>query len=510
MSGALLLRLIFLGSRTVLTGDEIHYAEALQRFMGGRFVEGISDYWAFIYPLAAVPFGLAAGGAELGLRLLSVASGTAVVVPCMLLAGRLWGERAALFTGALIALHPNLVSFSTSAMTEPLYSFLLISSLYVFFLHVRDGGRLLFPLALLLALASLARMEAVFFFLPVVVMVLIGLGDGGRTAPLKVRAGRAAVVIAVFAAAAFSQALLIHMKTGMWSVGSKASINLSSPLVWEDSLERERYVYSLNEEGTARRIDEVGLESPVKVLWRQRKAVASLYFRKMNRGFAITPLLLSSPFLLLLVPLGIFGRGWNGDRLMELLLLALGIIPFLVYSVFRVQIRYLVPFLPIYLMWAARGCEVLSGWIERNVSPRPIWRVSALFLVFASLVPFTIRGYSGMLAGQPAEYRKIGAWIRDRAGFEARVLAHPGCPVSYYAGEAEATFIPWTDVPGLLRYARQRGFDYLLVEEDYFRAYRPGLVRLLGSGPNPGLERVQTFEGRRGGKILLYSILPES
>ena len=79
IGGALLLRAVFATSRMVLAGDEMHYAESLHRFMGGRIMEGLSDYWSFLYPFAAVPFGFLYGDAEAGLRLLSVLSGAVLL-----------------------------------------------------------------------------------------------------------------------------------------------------------------------------------------------------------------------------------------------------------------------------------------------------------------------------------------------------------------------------------------------------------------------------------------------
>lgn len=301
--------------------------------------------------------------------------------------------------------------------------------------------------------------------------------------------------------------ILLHAKTGVWTSGSKAAVNLSSPAIWQDDLEREKLVYSLNDQGIARRIDEQARESAARILWRERNPIARHYFKKMSNGFGLVPMLLATPFLLLLVPLGIFGRRLAApSRGAESLLIVLGMFPFVFYSLFRVELRYLVPYLPLYLLWGGAGCEALMFWLKENVSPRAIVAWGVLVVVFASLLPYDIQRYRSTASAQPVEWRMIGQWIRDNGGRGARILAEPGCSVSYYAGNPEATFIPWTDVPGLINYARYHRYDYLLVHGTYIRDRRPTLEDLLTDPPSRDLEEVHRFDGLKGGEYILYRV----
>ena len=140
VGGALLLRAMFSTSRMVLGGDEMHYAESLHHFMQGRILDGLSDYWSFLYPFAAIPFGLLYGDAEAGLRLLSILSGAALILPGMAIAKRLWGGRAALFAGLFMALHTILLLYSAAAMTESFFSLLIMLALLAFTRAMGEGG----------------------------------------------------------------------------------------------------------------------------------------------------------------------------------------------------------------------------------------------------------------------------------------------------------------------------------------------------------------------------------
>ncbi|UCF79224.1 MAG: glycosyltransferase family 39 protein [Candidatus Eiseniibacteriota bacterium] len=508
LGAAFLVRWLFYGSRKILEGDEIHYAESLHRFLQGRILDGLSDYWSFFYPFSAIPFGLLSGDAETGLRLLSIFSGALLVLPCVLLARRLWGRRVAIFAGHMVALHPILILFSTQAMTETFYSLLVVSSLLLLFVHMKSGTWSSLVLAgILLGLAYQTRQEAQFFIALALVVLLLGRGGAGIRRALKGRIQRAVVMAVISVVLVLPYFLLLHQKTGHWTTGAKAPVTLSSRLVWEDGLERERFVYSLNDAGTARRIDEIGRESPLRILWKEKRAIASRYFKEFSQGFTHVPILLASPLLLLLVPLGLFGRKWekeNGGP--ELILLLVGVFPFALYSMFQVNFRFLIPFLPVYLLWGARGCGVLCDWLRENVSNRRLVYYLALVLVFGSLVAYTAHKYRTGEEGQAIEYKEIGMWIRANEGEGARILAHSGCPASYYAGNPEATFIPWTDLDGLMRYARHHRYSHLLVDADYFMEARPDLAQLVGGSPVPELEEVKTFTGRRENRIILYRL----
>jgi hypothetical protein len=504
IGGALVVRAAFLGCRMVLGGDEVHYAESLQRFLEGRFIEGVSDYWSFFYPLLAVPLGKLYGNAEQGLRFLSIICGGAVIIPAMLIAKRLWGDRTAFFAGILIALHPILIQFSTSALTESLHAFLLMTALYLFIRFMRDGSSWIPVISgIVLGLAYMTRQEAQFVLILFVIVILSARG----TLPLGKRFVRAAVLVVFFVLTVLPSVSLLRAKTGQWTTGSKAAVNLSSPLIWEDSLERERYVYSLDETGTERRIETIGRGSTLKILLQQRHAIVSRYLPNLNRGFARLPELLASPFLLLLVPLGLFGRIWRrSERLAEILLLLVGLFPFLLYAIFRINTRYLVPFLPLYLLWAACGCEVLLSWLRESVSSKPLLAAVVLFVILTSLVPFTVRRYVLLRRSEPVEYREIGRWIRENGGEGARVLAPSGWSVGYYAGNPLATYIPWTDPEGLLYFAAYHEFEYLVLDERYIENARPQLTPLLRDEPYPGMETVHIFRSRSGGRILLFRL----
>jgi hypothetical protein len=509
VGGALLLRALFATSRMVLGGDEMHYAESLNLFMRGRILEGLSDYWSFLYPFAAVPFGLIYGDAEVGLRILSILSGAALLLPCMAIAKRMWGGRAALFAGLFIALHTNLLIYSAAALTESFFSLLLMLALLAFVRAMQEGGRRDVVLTgLLLGLASLVRQEAQILLVIPLIFLMAGTGGHGLPRPLRARFTSSILLVLFFVLPLLPYALLLHEKTGRWHVQSKASVNLSSPLIWEDGLEREEYVYTLNEDGTDRRLNDIGKANPLGILWNGRHEIASRYAGKLADGAEQLPALFVTPFLLLLVPLGLFARRWRLKG-QELLLVVVGVFPFVLYPLFDMQIRYLAPYLPVFLMWGGVGCAVLAGWIGENVSRARIVSAVTLFIVFGSLIPFSMHRYTLVKRGERLEYRRVGEWILQHEGSSARVISPPGTSYSYYARNPLATFIPWTDPSGLHEYARRMRFDYLVIGTDYIERYRPAMHALITDPERYGFEFLEGFAADSGGQTLVFRILPQ-
>ena len=506
--GALLIRILFLHCKSVLTGDELHYAESLFYFLRGDFTGGFSDYWSFFYPFSAVPFGHIAGDAETGLRMLSLLAGSFLLIPTALIARRIAGEGVALFAALFVALHTNLIDYSTAAMTESYYSLLLLTAVYLFLRFADSGSMLLLvAAALVTAFAYMTRQEAQFVFAVFIVVVLIGRGAEGLEAGPYRRIIRAAALIALLIIFISPYLFIMHDKTGRWTAGSKASVNLSSSLIWESGLDRERFVYSLDSLGVNRRIDEVAQRSSFQVLRERRSEIARRIVEQLDYGPRLLPVLFLSPLFLFLVPLGLFGRLWRHERILdELVVMTVGVLPFFIYAFFKVQLRYLVPVLPIYLIWAGAGLEVFGLWLERVLSIRGTLLTAILFLVFTVNIPYTTHRYRAVKAAQRTDYKEVGGYIASEFPRGARVLAHSGCPVSYYAGNPRATFIPWTDVEGLVRFAEYHHFDILVVDSGYIENYRPTLKRLISGGVPPGLSLVKRFNGKFGRDIIIYSV----
>jgi hypothetical protein len=260
-----------------------------------------------------------------------------------------------------------LILFSARAMTESLYTFLLLVAFGCFLEGLGCGGRRAFAFAAIaMGLAWLTRQEAQFALaLMLLAWFAVPRGENGRrTLPGRLRA--AVIMVALFAVIAAPFVVLLRAKTGIWTAGAKATVNISSPQIWQTGLEREKHLYRLNADGTERAVDGLKSRSPIRALWENRRQVAARYPANLSASLALLPTLLGSPFLLLLVPLGVLGRRWARERRAEeVTLFLLGLLPIVLYAAFAIDHRYFVPYLPVYLLWAgAGGAHLLQWWKE--------------------------------------------------------------------------------------------------------------------------------------------------
>ena len=248
------------------------------------------------------------------------------------------------------------------------------------------------------------------------------------------------------------------------------------------------------------------------MLWQNRRSVAARYPENVSAGLAVMPTLLASPLLVLLVPIGILGRRWRREhRAAELLLLVLGVFPLALYSFFMIDHRYFVSYLPIYLLWAGAGCCQFLRWWRVSVSSRtrPAMLLLACVLLSLALHCAQVSDARRKSTARVPIDRAVDWRARHGGRRSERILAPSGCSISYYAGNPEATYLPWTDPTGLLRYARHHRYTLLIAPASYLRERRPRLAEILDDPTASGFTEIGRLLGPKADPITLYRIESE-
>lgn len=86
------------------------------------------EYWPFLYSFAAGAVATVLPSVLSAAVAVSMAAGSLLVVPVVLLGRELWGPRTGLLAGLLVALHPALVRYSQIPRTEGLYILLYLAA----------------------------------------------------------------------------------------------------------------------------------------------------------------------------------------------------------------------------------------------------------------------------------------------------------------------------------------------------------------------------------------------
>ena len=466
--GALLFRLVFLSAPRVLTGDEGHYAESLFRFLHGSFLEGVSDYWSFCIPSRRFPSARSRATRRRGFGSSPPSRERRSSFPSFADRAQALGRPRRRLRGPLRrpAPEPHLL-FDRRDHRVALLASRSCAPCYLFLRGIDGGGVRRVRRARERCSASRASRAPRRSRFSSLFALFAAARATGRRDRRCARGGADAAPIAMavlFAVDADSLcSSCFARRPGEWTGGSKAAVNLSSPVIWQDDLAREEYVYSLNDEGTARRIDDLAARERAADLLaaegRDRVAISS---PKLGAGVGLAPAPLREP-----VPArsscrsGLIGRRWRReDRGAESLLLALGALPVrLLFAVpRRAQVPRAVP--PVYLALGRRRMRGASRLVRRPRLPEARGRRRARGARVPE--PRAVHGPPLRRHGEIAAARMEGDRALDRRERISRAAHTRAVRLLRSAttrGIPTATFIPWTDAAGLVRYARHHRYE---------------------------------------------------
>jgi 4-amino-4-deoxy-L-arabinose transferase-like glycosyltransferase len=309
--------------------------------------------------------------------------------------------------------------------------------------------------------------------------------------------------------------LFIKRSSGELSISGKTKLVL---LVGNMDLKtRESLAGKLNEEGTEffdyselvkdKTVLGMILENP-KVL------VGGSFLQFWNFLVTLMSWKVFPAFLFGFVILGLFRDPWDRARLENEIFLLMACVPFLVFLTFKIWPRYLLPMTPVLLLWATRGVSSLEDWLRQSHEsvrmrqrPTPRWVRFLPGILFslpllAILVAKPVK--SRMLVQYPVEYRAAGRWMNENLPEDAMILTRKP-EVAYYARRLMLP-IPNEELPLIVRYARLKEIEYLVVDE-YFIGTRPQLSFLLEEDEFPeDLRFLHEEIAPNGRKIRIFQI----
>lgn len=516
-----LCRLILLTQKDVVGTDEVIYLALGKSLWQGQglTLEGRPvTMCPPLLPLVAGIFSLFTEDLEKGTNFTYWLFGGILVIPYYFLARRIYGDKVAKLACFFLAFYPGLLlAFYWGSMTEHLYTFLLISA-FLFCLRAAEQGALTdFAWAgSLLGLVYLTRSEGILFF-PVLFAWTAARTLSSRRQDLRRAVGRLGLMTVCFAVISAPYPLFLKKHSGELSISGKTKLILLAGAM--DLQEREKLLGKLNEEGT----DFFNYEELVRdktvlgmILENPKVLVGGSLLQIRNFFVTLVSWKVFPVFLVPFIILGLFRRSWDRDRLGKEVFLVTACLPFLVFLIFQIWPRYLLPMTPVLLLWTARGVAELEQWIEetrgnirgdRTVPRRSLWffapRVLVALLLLAILVAKPVK--ARMLDQMPVEYRAAGLWMRDHLPPNAVLLARKP-EVAYYA-QRRMRPLPNEELPKILRYARSQKAEYLVVDEAFI-ATRPQLTALLGDGkPPPELERIYETRSPSGRLLRVFRIV---
>ncbi|MCU0644497.1 MAG: glycosyltransferase family 39 protein [bacterium] len=548
---ALLVRLFFLRFEYAAGWDEINYLKLGASGAIHGFSHVLHPYWSPLYPFTIALMGKVCPNYELAGRLVSIIFGTLLIVPVYFFSRKHFGRRAAILNSLLIAFFPALIESSTADETEPLYIFVAVTGILTGFsvLNHKSVFRA-FVVGILFAFAYLTRPEGIgLYFVFIGILVCVTLFE-----IVMYRKFRSALILIVVTLGFVitSSPYLIYLKktTGQWTISSKGTTNFQGEISVMENADKSDGLnpwLKLSKDNTTLPDDDIyhtgeflkKSYQPVagnKTSEEQQVVSATLFLivKKFLKNFLQVikggiAQVLGLPILALII-LGLWGKAWDKKRMIRdgYLLTYVGFFWFIVVPMFHFTERYMLPMVPIVLIWSGIGIEYLMEWFEKTwesfdlklKSNKMVMLRNAFILIFiASLfIPAYIRviarnPFDATEWAEPVEQKKAGLWLKKYCGNEVPVVMAWSHAVSFYAGNYninQSITIPHNDLDRALVYAKYRGAGFLALNEKNKTSF-PTINYLLDENQAPPeLKLIYKDDSIAGLKTLIYEIIVET
>ena len=541
VGASLALRLLawaILGTGTIESegAEYARIAENLKDGVGyvGLVSRGPQVLFPPLLPLLIAGVSYLTGSVEIAGRLVSLICGALLPLPVFGIAARIFNRRVGFIAAALSILHPILVYLAFMVYSEGPYATLFVASMYLGLRVIQDGTTKWWLLmAAGFALGYLTRAEGFVAFV-ISVGVCLLLTREKWTHRLK----QAALAVAVFAAFALPEVLYLKDVTGRLSLEAKSSVLFSYTggrvVAAESRPDAEWSAPSgLRDFPTAEH--DVAGGYPEK--WQEKWAVYGVNSDVQEVGFSVRsnsdiarsekvafqhtlPLMLKGmklnvptliqrltatwmgPLLPALAFLGLFRHPWRGARTRSRVYVSAMMLTPVIATFFVLwnDARYYFIFVPLLVIWAANGVDMLAGWVRStgiaaggSFLTRPLYAqaIPALVVAFLVLSPLKAGVYLYQFhdsAPVRGIERELGVWLGKQQNHPVRIM-DLRLPMVFHAG-ANHRFFPYCDADTALRYLDAAEVDYVVLRRGtsftkYYSAWAAHGI------PNERAKRVQ-------------------
>ena len=455
-------------------------------------------------------------------QIVSVISGSLLVIPIFYLAKEMYTRQAGILCAIFVVVCPPLIFGSTEVRVASLYTLLLWAAVAIGWKALRS--RSLFWSALIglvIALCYLTRAEAI-MLLPIFLLLyllLFKLKVGVSSSIAKSIVSKSVLLIAAFALVSSPFWVFLYGQTGRWTLSTRGPYTFIG--YYGGNWEKDNFELAANPEAAQSEwLDQGGLLNFVmsnrhEIVARWGHNVVSIWSGqdKQVQLLGIPPWALRGGliFLLLFVSFAFIRFIWNRDVAAKHIYLLIIASSSLIYFFFAVDWRYFYPYIPFFLIGLAQIAIMIRNWVKKNSAygNRTLTKIVAYFPIGVLL--FGMSSYSGVLIGKkidyaPYEYKIMGQWMKENINdIEDKIVMSRKIGVPFYAG-AKHEPLYYGEYPELIIYAGSRRVDYLVIDQWTIPRTRPQFSFLLEDNTkHPDLQMVHTIE-HESRKIVLYKI----
>jgi 4-amino-4-deoxy-L-arabinose transferase-like glycosyltransferase len=389
---AVLLRVILLRAGRVVWGDEPFYLWLGRNWITGHgftFTGHPDVHHGPLFPWLAGLLYLLTGNLEIASDILYVLFGSLLIFPVYAIGTEVYDRRAGLAAAGMTAVFPALTVaiLYWGSLTEPIYMFFVYLGLWAVLRLLRPCWRPIereqvpacrypdpwwaYALAgLSFGLAYLTRPEAFAYFMLMGLFVLI-LRLARRRLTFAFL-GKMALYVVAFALAFLPYAYYTYLNTGAWMVSEKVGVAYLTGigLAHGDTAAFDRSTWGLDSTGletfffSSESYDVSMLDLVLGDPWTFGTVLYlnTIRFVQVLIDDALLPALLF-PF----VVVGLFVHGWTRERALKEIYLVASMVPVGGFVLFFIQARYIVPLIPVFILWCAQGVLRVGDWLVGTV-----------------------------------------------------------------------------------------------------------------------------------------------
>lgn len=510
MLAALLIRVASTLTRSMIQFDETAYvrmAQNLAEGLGPLDVSGLtSTHFSPLLPLIIAAVAFVVQDYILAGYITVIIFGTLILLPTYLLGRELVGERAGLMAAALMAVSPFFISTSEFIYSESVDIFFMMMALFFGWQMLRHRRLACGAAAgICLGLDYLARPTAIFYLLALLGLAVLVAWRKQVWGRMSRSAG---IMLAVFLVFGIPYVVFLHSELGRWTYSGKmiAGNTYAATMGFkrDETARFERELLALNDEGTQVRVLDLEADpewnNPVNFIISHPRQALKNFFQQSQILLTDVVQQLIPLWLLPLLGLGLFARGWTRERAAAVGYAAVMLSPSLLVLSMLAFPRFFMPYVPLLSIFIAVGWLRLESWAGETVTltaggglEQRLQRLAPWLVGAAVILPVLVLA-GAMVARQdyPVQYKEAGLWIEREAG-EGLEILNRDYSSAFYAG-GTAVVLPYADMDELTEYAREREVDYMVISRRDIEKLRPQLEVLLpGAEGDLAWELVQTI-----------------
>ncbi|MBI4448376.1 glycosyltransferase family 39 protein, partial [Candidatus Woesearchaeota archaeon] len=415
---AFIMRLIFSNFMLIMGSDSAGYILIAKKifFEHHFFAYHFGNYILFrqpAYPILIGIFNLFFNNLELAAKLVSITLGTLIIIPTYLFTKKFYDDKVAIAASLLIAIYPVLITDSISIMSEATYTLFYLIAIFVGFYSIKkESPKLFFITGLIMALAYLTRVQG--FINPFVMAGIILVWF--RSLKKFFLYGFPLLIGFLLLSSPFL--FYLHNITGSWTPDGHNSFSGGYVPASIEGTFYEEY---------ASREPQPEYVSVLQKIFRMNTISG---FRQLYEEYlpSLLPVL-----VIILISLGMFSNRWNKQIFFRE---GYFLVWFFSLSTFYASIwnlaRYYTIFIPIFLIYAAKGVIMLKHKLKLPQTLIFVILLISFIPSYLLLPQYILGGYEHF------EWKEAGEWLKKSGETNISLLTMK--PQIYFYAGSEGRF----------------------------------------------------------------------